>query len=70
MTAHPGARGHRFFILHDTSPFAGAATKGRSAVWAINFLLRRRAAFSLAADVRDIYPWVNSPFMPADTLSR
>ena len=68
-------RSHLFYrmrlqSLQDNQPTAGAFAKGRSPSPALNYLLRRRAARTLASSLRLMLPWVESCKMPADESSR
>ena len=56
--------------LEDNAPVSGAWAKGRSSSVGLNFLLRRRTALALAADLHQYLPWVQTEHMPADWLSR
>lgn len=58
------------FSLQDNQPCAAAFTKGRSNTWPIMFLLRKKSAVGLATNLKLVLPWVESPKMPADSLSR
>ena len=70
LASFPEAHGHRIVSLEDNSSVGGAWTKGRSPSPALNFILRRRAAYSLAARLVQWLPWVQTDHMPADWLSR
>ena len=56
--------------LQDNQPCAAAYTKGRSSVWSIMYILRKKPAVCLATSLKLILPWVESGKMPADSLSR
>ena len=56
--------------LEDNTPVAGSMSKGRSPAPALNFLLRKRCAHCVAAQLTVILPWSETAFMPADELSR
>ena len=56
--------------LQDNQPCAAAYTKGRSSVWSIMYILRKKSAVCLATSLKLILPWVESGKMPADSLSR
>ena len=56
--------------LEDNAAVSGAFSKGRSAVWELNVLCRRRAALCLATGIRFLLPWVETARQPADQLSR
>ena len=60
----------KVIMLEDNRPVSASVAKGRSPAPALNYLLRRRAAMELAAGIRAYLPWVESPKMPADDLSR
>ena len=66
------SRAHRtlFLSLQDNQTWAGAAGKGRSAAPQLNYLCRRRTALECATGIDCRLPWVQSPSMPADSLSR
>ena len=66
----PHAHGHWVQSLMDNSVWAGAAAKGRSTAPSVNYLLRRRSAICLAADLGLSLPWTDTSRMPADGLSR
>ena len=68
--SHPALRRHIVVSLQDNQAFAGAVAKGRSTSVALNFILRRISALSVAANLRCVFPWTQSPLMPADDLSR
>jgi hypothetical protein len=60
----------RIISLQDNQGVSGSFTKGRSPAPALNFLCRRRAGRSLAAQLWMLLPWVQSDLMPADRDSR
>ena len=62
--------GHRICSLQDNAAAAGAFRKGRSPGPAVNYLLRRRCALSLAARLQFMLPWTQTDIMPADEVSR
>ena len=66
------ARAHHAAVisLQDNMPVRGSVSKGRSPAPQLNYLLRRKSAACLAADVKLIMPWVESSRQPADGLSR
>ena len=55
--------------LQDNAATAGALMKGRSPAGPLNYLQRKKAARTLAADLRAILPWVESHKQPADSIS-
>ena len=58
------------FNLEDNMPISGAFAKGRSSTWSINYLCRRKSAYSLAASLHLLLPWIETKLQPADALSR
>ena len=60
----------KILSLEDNSPVSGAWAKGRSPAPALNFLLRKRCSFCVAAQLNTILPWTETKLMPADDLSR
>ena len=60
----------KLLSLEDNRPVSGAMAKGRSTAPALNYLCRRRAGRTIAADIRTFLPWIESRRMPADYLSR
>ena len=60
----------KVICLEDNAPTSGAFGKGRSTSVPVNYLCRRKAARSLAAEVRLHLPWVESSKQPADEASR
>ena len=44
-------------------------TKGRSPAFALNFILRKKAAACLSSFTKLFLPWVESNRMPAEALS-
>ncbi len=66
----PALHGKALFSLQDNMPTACAMTKGRSPSFALNRVLRMKAAVCLAARLRAFLPWVESARQPADELSR
>ena len=58
------------FPLQDNRPTAGSMAKGRSPSFVLNRLLRRKAAYTIAACIRLFLPWVESERQPADQASR
>ena len=61
---------HRVLSLQDNRPVAGAFGKGRSTAGSLNRLCRQKASLAVAAEISLLLPWVQSPKMPADALSR
>ena len=66
----PGAFRAQGTSLQDNGAVSGSFTKGRFTAPSLNYLLRRRGAHALAAQLRLLLPWVVTPDMPADDLSR
>ncbi len=62
--------GQAVFSLQDNRPTACSMAKGRSPSYALNRLLRRKAALCLATGIRMFLPWVESSRQPADESSR
>ena len=60
----------KFINLEDNMACAGALAKGRSSSAPLNFLLRRRCAFCVGAELVLLAPWVESCKQPADEASR
>ena len=56
--------------LQDNRGVSGSMGKGKSPSGPLNYLLRRKAARCLAAQLYTLLPWVESCRMPADALSR
>ena len=56
--------------LEDDMGVSGAFAKGRSSVWSVNYLCRKRAALTLATAIYLHLPWVETSLQPADALSR
>ena len=65
-----GLHDHTVFSLQDNQPTAGAMAKGRSPSFALNRVLRQKAGYCLAAQIRLFLPWVESAKQPADKSSR
>ncbi len=70
IASSPGLHEQVAISLQDNMALAGAWLKGRSPTRELNFLLRERAAGSLASGTRVILPWVETRLQPADDLSR
>ena len=70
LAREPTSAERRVVMLTDSGVVAGALTKGRSGSWALNRLLRVRAALEAAGAYRLIPRWVPTHLMPADRLSR
>ena len=70
LAAHPFAHRHRALDLEDNWATAGAGRKGRSASNSLNFLLRKKSASCLAAEISLSLPWVQTSVQPADGASR
>ena len=70
LAALPHAHDHRIICLEDNAPVSFSMTKGRSSAPAFNFLIRKRAAATLAANILVACPWTQTSLMPADEASR
>ena len=70
LAAHSQAHRHRVLSLEDNAPVAYSFEKGRSAKGPLNYLLRRRCALCVAAEIQLGLPWLETSRMPADWLSR
>jgi len=64
------AHNHVAISLQDNSITSYSHAKGRSSAVAVNFLCRRKAAMTLATNIRLILPWLESLRQPADDASR
>ena len=70
LASHVCVHRHKFLALEDNMSTAGAWTKGRSSSPLLNYLLRRKSASLLAAEIQLLLPWVETTLQPADELSR
>ena len=70
LAACSQAHRSKSLLLEDNRPTSGAFMKGRSQSKSLKFLLRQRAASSIAAQLQLYLPWVESERQPADALSR
>ena len=70
LAAHPGAHRMKVISLQDNMAAASAFANGRSAAPGLKHILRRRAAWSIAARLQFILPWTGTLLMPADEASR
>ena len=70
LAGWPALHNHAVFSLQDNRPTAGAMSKGRSPSFSLNRVLRQKAAWCLAAQIRLFLPWTESAKQPADELSR
>ena len=70
LAADPNNHDSAVFSLQDNKPTACGMAKGRSPSFALNRLLRQRAAVCIAAQIRHFLPWVESKRQPADESSR
>ena len=61
---------HKLLSLQDNSCASGAGHKGRAPSTAVNYLLRRKTARTIAGATRLTLPWTESHRQPADGLSR
>ena len=66
----PTAHRHKVVTLQDNMAVAAILAKGRSSSPMLNFLLRRRAAYTIFAELLLLAPWVESEKQPADEASR
>ena len=60
----------RVLSLQDNQPVCGSFHKGRSPSPSLNYILRKKAARTLAFAIRLMLPWAEAFRMPADWLSR
>jgi hypothetical protein len=70
LSNFPKAQGFKVGSLQDNMSVAGAHAKGRSTAWALNRILRRKAALTTASAIRMFLPWVQTTLQMADELSR
>ncbi len=70
LAAWPGVHGSAIFSIQDNQPSACAMAKGRSPSFALNRVLRQRAALCLSSSLKLFLPWAESAKQPADELSR
>ena len=70
LAAHVSAHRSKVLSLQDNMPTAYGWARGRSSAPAINYLLRRRAAHCIGAEIAGILPWVETSLQPADDASR
>lgn len=70
MLSHPEAVHRQLHLLVDSSSVHFSVNKGRSSSPRMLTLLRRYAAFLLAADITVLSGWVPSELNPADSASR
>ena len=70
VAAWPSLQDHFLFSLQDNRPTACSMMKGRSPSFALNRVLRQKAAICLAGGLRVGLPWVESAKQPADKASR
>lgn len=70
VAAWPSLQDHFLFSLQDNRPTACSMMKGRSPSFALNRVLRQKAAICLAGGLRLGLPWVESAKQPADKASR
>ena len=61
---------HKVLSMQDNFPCACCMAKGRSPVVALDFLVRKKAATCIGANIQLILPWVQSKLQAADELSR
>ena len=66
----PQQHGTYIINLEDNAAISGSFMKGRSAIWALNFLCRKKAALCLSSGSLLMLPWVETSLQPADCLSR
>ena len=70
LSALSTAHRRRVISLQDNMPTSYGWSRGRSSAPAINYLLRRRAAHCIGAELAAILPWVETSRQPADEASR
>lgn len=70
LAAWPSVHGCAIFSIQDNQPTACAMAKGRSPSYALNRVLRQRAALCLSSGLKLYLPWAESAKQPADELSR
>lgn len=70
LAAWPSVHGCAIFSIQDNQPTACAMAKGRSPSFALNRVLRQRAALCLSSGLKLFLPWAESAKQPADELSR
>ena len=70
LASIPEAHGFIISSMQDNEPFSLAVAKGRSSAPAVNYILRKVSAISLAADIKANLPWVDSSHQAADKSSR
>ena len=70
LVACPSAHRCKVLSLQDNTACAGSFAKGRSPSPLLNFLLRKKAAHCIAAELQVMLPWVETSRQPADELSR
>ena len=70
IAAVSSAHRHRFFSFQGNGACSGACAKGRSCAPALNFLLRKKSAPCIAANILMLLPWAESVRQPAGGLSR
>jgi hypothetical protein len=70
LAAIPSAHRARILSLNDHMPWSAAMAKGRSPAVALNYLLRRRSAISLACQLYASLPWIDTARQLADGASR
>ena len=70
LASWPSIHGCAVFSIQDNQPTACAMAKGRSPSFALNRVLRQRAALCLSSGLKLYLPWAESAKQPADELSR
>ena len=70
LASWPSVHGCAIFSIQDNQPTACAMAKGRSPSFALNRVLRQRAALCLSSGLKLYLPWAESAKQPADELSR
>ena len=63
-------RRSRILALEDNQVTSYVFSRGRSKVWSLNGVARRRVALELASDCEMLNTWVQTKRMPMDALSR
>ena len=60
----------KLFSLQDNMPCSCSFTKGRSPAFALNTLIRKKAALCMGTEIALLLPWVQTTLQVADGLSR
>ena len=70
LAAMAGTHRHKVMSMQDNLPCTCSMTKGRSPKGTLNYLVRKKAANCLGANIALLLPWVQSKLQKADDLSR